>query len=148
MTDLEKLVKEHGIAACVIGVGRETLVKDSVRPEPWECFTWLASLHYDGRFVTVPEYHTGIGCVKETKRADGKHLGNVAVTPSAADILYSMLMSMDSIDESFEAWCSNFGYDTDSRRAENMYHACKGEAEKVIKLLGRELADILRSVEH
>jgi hypothetical protein len=34
--------------------------------------------------------------------------------PPLADILYSLLLDSEAADESFEDWCANFGYDSDS----------------------------------
>ncbi len=43
--------------------------------------------------------------------------------PSAFDILYCV-MSDNPRNMSFEYWCSDYGYDTDSRNAERIYRAC------------------------
>lgn len=45
------------------------------------------------------------------------------VPPSAMDILYCVRLD-NPRDESFENWCMEYGYDTDSRKAEKMYRAC------------------------
>lgn len=36
----------------------------------------------------------------------------------------------------FEDWCSDYGYDTDSRKAEKTFEACEREAERLRKFLG------------
>lgn len=47
------------------------------------------------------------------------------------DVLYSLIIDSDANDYTFEDWADNFGYDTDSRKAEQIYHACKENARKV-----------------
>lgn len=47
------------------------------------------------------------------------------------DVLYSLLIDSDANEYTFEDWADNFGYDTDSRKAEQIYHACKENARKV-----------------
>lgn len=43
--------------------------------------------------------------------------------PSSMDILYC-LMSDDPHNMSFDGWCCEYGYDTDSRKAEKIYQEC------------------------
>ena len=42
--------------------------------------------------------------------------------------------------ESFEDWCANFGYDTDSRKALDTYLACQKQAEDFRRLCGADSA--------
>lgn len=51
--------------------------------------------------------------------------------PSLDDVLYSLLIDAEAHDQSFEDWCSNFGYDTDSRKALATYMACQETATKL-----------------
>lgn len=44
--------------------------------------------------------------------------------PTLADVFCSLLSDADCGDRTFEDFCSDFGYDTDSRRAENTWRAC------------------------
>ncbi len=48
------------------------------------------------------------------------------LTPSLTDVMHSLLMDGEASfnGESFEGWCSNYGYDTDSRKAETTWRAC------------------------
>lgn len=49
--------------------------------------------------------------------------------------------------ESFEDWASNYGYDTDSRRAEATYNACRSEGESLAVLLGNRTREAFEDVE-
>ncbi|CAB4162716.1 hypothetical protein UFOVP785_95 [uncultured Caudovirales phage] len=58
--------------------------------------------------------------------------------PNLADVVYSLLMDgANCIDQSFEEWCSNYGYDTDSRTVERIYNACKDTGAWLCKAVGR-----------
>lgn len=48
------------------------------------------------------------------------------VTPKLADVIYSLLMDGSAYfdAQTFEDWCNEYGYDTDSRKAETIWKAC------------------------
>lgn len=51
--------------------------------------------------------------------------GAVALAPpTLEDVLYSLVVDSGADDQTFEEWCSNFGYDADSRKAETTYRQC------------------------
>lgn len=50
--------------------------------------------------------------------------------------LYCLFSDSCSGSESFEYFCSEPGYDEDSRTAERIYKACKRQAEKTEKIIG------------
>lgn len=78
--------------------------------------------------MTVP-FSTGSGWTRE---------------PSAADVLGCLSDDSASIkDYDFEEWCSNLGYDTDSRKAEKTYKACERQAAKLEAFLGSDLYETL-----
>ncbi len=72
------------------------------------------------------------------KRYSDFGFGRIAIpSPSAADVLYCLLTDADVIDyASFEDWASEFGYDTDSRKAEQNYRACMDTALRMRQVLG------------
>ena len=69
------------------------------------------------------------------------------VTPTAASVLYSLLADASADGESFSDWCTNYGYDTDSRKALATYEACcmiRADVNKFFTTAERaELAAIL-----
>jgi len=77
-----------------------------VDSEQWEHRLWL--LHLNGETF---EYKTGIGIKK---------------APTAAQIIASYCRDyLDARDyDGFEDWAGNFGYDSDSRKAETIYRKC------------------------
>lgn len=60
--------------------------------------------------------------------------------PSPADVLYSIVLD-NPHEASFEDWAADFGYDTDSRKAEATYRACIEQSRMALRVLGRELLD-------
>jgi hypothetical protein len=55
--------------------------------------------------------------------------GAAIPAPSVADVLYCLASDYSVIDVGgFESWASEFGYDTDSRKAEGIYRACLEQA--------------------
>lgn len=56
--------------------------------------------------------------------------------PKLEDVLHSLLSDGEAAEYTFEDWASNFGYDTDSRKAEATYRACVDVGIRLRKLLG------------
>ena len=63
----------------------------------------------------------------------GQSLYNGSSEPKMYDVL-SCLQKYDC--GTFEDFCSEFGYDTDSRRAERIYKGCVKEYNAVVRLFG------------
>ena len=64
------------------------------------------------------------------------------VTPSLPSVLDSLLLDGQADDMTFEQWAASFGYDTDSRKAEQTYNACQAHG-KALRLAVP--ADVLTS---
>ena len=58
--------------------------------------------------------------------------------PAAADICHCLVMD-DPQSECFEDWAATFGYDVDSRKAEETYHACVKQTRDARRVLGAKL---------
>lgn len=63
--------------------------------------------------------------------------------PDAEGVLDCLLSDCSALDQSFEDWCGDFGYDTDSRKAEATYKACADLGKKVKRLLGDDFETFL-----
>jgi hypothetical protein len=66
--------------------------------------------------------------------------------PCIDDVFYSLVMDSMAMEESFKDWCYNFGYDTDSRKALNIYLKCQDNANK-LKKLGVNISETLEKFE-
>ena len=66
------------------------------------------------------------------------------LAPCAASVLHSLVLDSDSIGQSFSNWCSDFGYDTDSRKASTIYEACQANADKLSRVFDHSTINQLR----
>lgn len=109
-----------------------------------------AECHYGG--VEVPDgWMPGTHPYKVTLR-----LGRRALTvpffqgpahtkePTAADVLHC-LCSDASVPADFADFCAEFGYDADSRKAEQTHKACMALKPRVLKFLGPLFDDFARA---
>lgn len=122
MTELRKLCAKLKIVAAV-------KYGNNVRHEEgddWRrtAHPWTVTLRRrDGdqrRTLTVP-FWTGSAWTEE---------------PDAADVLSALASDARSGDMTFGEFCSEFGYDEDSRKAESTWRACKALAPRVRRFLG------------
>jgi hypothetical protein len=79
-----------------------------------------------GKQMTVP-FSTGLGWTRE---------------PSAEDVLDCLSSDAGGIENSagiFEDWCAEYGYDSDSRKAEKIFKTCERQADKLKAFLGEDV---------
>jgi hypothetical protein len=68
--------------------------------------------------------------------------------PDAASVIDCLVSDSYAADVDFEDWCSEFGYDVDSRKAEYTYKICVRQGIKLKRFLGSELYDeVMNEVE-
>lgn len=72
----------------------------------------------------VFDYYTGVG-------HRGKN--NKPQKPELSAVLSCLAMDASACSMSFDRWCEDFGYDTDSRKALKTYLECQDTAEKLFK---------------
>jgi hypothetical protein len=63
--------------------------------------------------------------------------------PTAADVLDCLASDASGADESFEDWAANYGYDTDSRKAERTYNAVRKQTARLRQFLGDKYEPLL-----
>jgi hypothetical protein len=66
--------------------------------------------------------------------------------PDILDVLHCLVSDSDAADYTFDDWCSSYGYDTDSRKAEATYSACRDIGRQLERMLGRENLAKLREL--
>ena len=91
----------------------------------WKYDNWMVS--FNGQSF---EYHTGIG-----HRTKNKFGTEYAVMPSAASVLYCLMSDANLATDTFEDFCSDLGYDTDSRKALDCYLKCQENGTKLHKAI-------------
>ena len=91
------------------------------------------------------DYYTGIGHRVENSLVDVRYRGHKwdkymypknielskPVTPKFDSILACLVQDAVGSAQTFDDWCSDYGYDTDSRKALNTYMACQEVAKKL-----------------
>lgn len=68
--------------------------------------------------------------------------------PDPADLLHSLIVDSSACEQSFESWCADFGYATDSRKALATYEAGQSNTDKLRRIIRpeafRKLAEVLQ----
>jgi len=98
---------------------------DDVPPGMEDMNDYTVVLHYKNRTLTTP-FFTGTGWKEQ---------------PTAADVLHSLISDAEGDTSSFEAWASDYGYDVDSRKAEQIYKAVKRSATKTKSFLRNDFEE-------
>ena len=154
-TQLETLCRERDVGIVTVFVDKKDATPFTGKGEKWEHFEWEVTLLYQKRsHKTV--YRCGMAHVKDTKLMQKIKWGenyarpwsSLAKPPTAADVLSSLCADARSADRTtFEDWCSDLGYDEDSRTARRTYEACVEINAKLHALLGQDF-DLFADAEH
>jgi hypothetical protein len=113
---LNSFIRKHGVTIRCQRVDGNPYMSQSQDMDHWNC-----TLQLGRKRMTVP-FSMGYG-----------HNGRA---PTAADVLNSLALDSSTADQSFEGWCNEYGYDTDSRSAEKTYRVCVRQREKLLRFLG------------
>ena len=73
--------------------------------------------------------------------------GLIPVKPQLIDILYCLIADSDALDYTFEEWCDNLGYDTDSRKAEHTFRLCCDQTKQIKRLLGDDFEAVQEALQ-
>lgn len=138
----------------------------------WPSLNWRITLTVDGINTLVTDYGQGIGHIpgsvtmhQRLTLFSSNIIGEAIKTgrvpphkkpwvakpgkvpePKIEDVLYSLLFdgSVYFDDLTFEQWCDDYGYDSDSRKAERMYNECINTGRVIQAKLGHEAVAELR----
>ena len=72
------------------------------------------------------------------KRATVYEAHSRTCPPTQASVLYGLILDSGGVDQSFNNWCSDYGYDNDSIKAQKIYFACQENSDKLHKALSHE----------
>lgn len=97
-------------------------------PEGWDphAHPYKVVLRYKRRRLTAP-FFMGSAHTRE---------------PSAADVLSCLVSDTYAGEQSFEDFCSDMGYDLDSRKAESTWKACRSTAPRLRRFLGDDFDQV------
>jgi hypothetical protein len=68
-------------------------------------------------------------------------------SPRLIDVLDSLRSDAMHTEETFEDWCAAYGYDSDSRKTEAIYNACKTQTAELQRVFGETFNVLIEDVE-
>lgn len=124
MNTLKNLIKEYNIRISST-YGGVDIPDDFKNSDPWK-----VTLKYARAQMTIPFY---------------KGAGHYGAEPTIEEVLDCLLMDYSSWDSAndFEDWANEFGYDTDSRKAEKIYKKVEKQSRRLKQFLGDDLLNKL-----
>lgn len=120
----------------------------------WPHFLWSVMLERNG-FTYTFEYRRGLAHVKPVPRGFFSHYSDrersnmwlndprSPKAPSLSDVVAGLLLDTQCSEGTFEDFCGNFGYDTDSRKALETYLACQAAGSNLRRLLGNKFERVV-----
>jgi len=173
MSQLQEKLDELGMTIEAEPTG---YVSKTADPDGWEHFGWNVTLRFEGRLFKTT-FRTGVAHVRKPsplpRRQRSGHLSPCGprwetdrsiqgiaerqawysdkrnhIPPKTADVVSCLIHdSVAGSHSSFEDFCAEFGYCTDSRKAEKLHLACAKIAAQFYPFLGKHFAD-LADLEH
>jgi hypothetical protein len=100
----------------------------------------LDTFNGEGGLTKFPEWAKqgwSIVLKYQGKRAQFRFYGGGAIkTPTASDLVCSVAIDSEALNESFSEWCDSFGYSTDSITARSTFKACQRNGQRLTDLIG------------
>jgi hypothetical protein len=91
---------------------------------------WICRLRFQSRQLAIPFSQGSAHKEPPTMR-------------DLLDCLASDASGIENANDDFEEWCGEYGYDTDSRKAERTFKACVRQAKGLRRLLGDDAYELL-----
>jgi hypothetical protein len=109
----------------------------------------IKSKHYKDKYVKDRLYTLNGSNLKGGYKVDAKrYLDECILKNGVFPTAYDILSCLEKYDyDSFEDFCSELGYDTDSRSAERIYNACKEQYLQLCSLYNEEEMEILKDIQ-
>lgn len=159
-TSPKEPAKLEDLAKSLLGFGVRCMLTSEPMPEgfdprgnAWRCMLYIDETSSNAEtaplFKSFHQYKDGR---KEQVFASKRRVislryytgSGILTVPTALEVLDSCLKDARCVRwESFEGFCSEFGLDTDSRKARKTYKACASMARKLQKFLGERFEDFL-----
>jgi hypothetical protein len=114
-----------------------TITPRGIVDSPWDdskrpVVKWLITLKGQGFMPMEVSFYTGLGC-----RPD---------SPTKIDVLRALLSDAEAGTTTFENWCADFGYSSDSIKALRTYEACVRTYQDLILQFGLDGLDDIRNL--
>jgi len=113
----------------------------------WKHFAWQVEYtNPTSKKSALLDWKAGTGHVTRIKWDKQLNRPGTPTPPKPAEVLAAVCREYLDAREPFEDWASNFGYDSDSRKAERIYFACQGH-KRQLDTLGLTYAQVRRFAE-
>lgn len=168
VNDIDKVVAEYLTKRGVLSY-KAIHAGDLSNDKEWPCDLWRIVFTAQNHKEFVTEFRTGLGHRINLKNSFGftayktqadklKQVTGMAsacvkindcayaITPTQASVLYCLLSDAECGNDTFDGFCSNMGYDTDSRKALETYLACQETNTKLNKFFSRETINTLQEL--
>lgn len=123
MQTIQQFIADHGLTMEILPALRNPNMEDQ---------DWAAgATHY--RCIIANSWQATM----EVPFSQGAALTDEPTLPRVLDCLAMDAASIENARD-FEAWAAEFGYDTDSRKAERIFNICTEQAGELRELLGAE----------
>jgi len=116
---LAELCAELGITASVKELDTFNSEGGLTQFPEWAKQAWAITLKYKGKRAQFRFYG-----------------GGASKTPTASDLVWAVAIDSEALNDSFNDWCDNFGYSTDSIKARSTYKACQRNGQRLTDLIG------------
>ena len=151
LSEVKQIIETFATVECGITY-YVTYTGEQTRDDNWECDGWRFTIK--GRSF---DYFTGTGHREKVRGfAAIKYPGAThvrghwevfhPVKPPIAGLLHSLILDSEAAEQTFNSWCSEFGYDTDSRKALATYEACQKDFDKLRKVFNSEQIKHIREL--
>lgn len=171
MSELSERLKEIDgleIESSHMGLEEKTIEKSEWHPaSKYLQDKWSVTIRFNNHSYTT-EYYTGIGhrkLIGSDKKEGNKYWDQFSgqyktekeackanwlkvIEPKLDDVMACFLIDAGSAYGTFEDFCGNFGYDSDSRKALEIYLNCQKTRDVMLKMFGRTLFEELSQLEH
>lgn len=142
---VDAILIENGVSFRAACMGETT--RDN-----WQCDEWRITFSL-GKESEIFQYFTGLGHRVETpeyqramyglEKASPRCIARVAAeklkkpkAPYAADVIHTLALDAQFANGTFEDFCGDLGYDTDSRKALENYLQCQRDGERFRRVAG------------
>lgn len=102
-----------------------------VDADGWEHRAYTVAFFYEGRSAAFP-YRMGMG---------------LEGVPERDEVLHSLFLDAGAEGVDFEEWAGEYGYDTDSRKAEATWRACVEVGQQLRNLLRGDYEQVREEIE-
>ncbi|QXV72200.1 hypothetical protein Acf1_00003 [Acidovorax phage ACF1] len=145
LTEMETAVENYITQNC--GASYVVHYAGEQNRDGWTCDAWKFTAKR-GRVSESFDYFTGTWdretirgykavVIPGAKHVRGQWEAQRPQVPPIAGLLHSLITDSSAAEQTFAAWCNEFGYDSDSRKVIATYEACQKGYDQMARLFTR-----------